>query len=296
MSLKKSLPPPNALVVFEAAARHLNFTKAGEELSVAQPAITRQIRLLEESLQVALFTRRNNAVALTDEGRAFQATVSRCLHEIADQANILRNPAGRSLTIGSTFGFANMWLAPRLPRLQRILDGMSINLLISDDYGEYDAKAVDFSIRFGDGQWDGLCADLLFYEEIVPLAAPAVAQAHDFTSLATWQGQSLLDTENLFTTLNWATWSLWFKEQGLDFPSRARTQTFNNYLLVVDAALNGDGIMLGFANLTDDLVELGKLVPLGPPLKRSPMGYYLVYPEKGFHSPLAKRILRAFAA
>lgn len=293
MTLRRSLPPANALVAFEAAARLLNFTAAGRELNVAQPAVTRQIRLLEDNLQVALFQRRNNAVFLTEEGRALYDTVSQALGSIAEHAESLRSTAGTTLTIGSTFAFANMWLAPRLPALRRALEGVSISLFISNEYGEYDRMGVDCSIRFGDGSWPGRQAELLFAEDVMPLAAPKLAAQLDGADPEAWRDILLLDMAGPGDGLSWATWDNWLASMGQRMPIACERRWYENYLYIVDAALRGEGIALGFGSLTDRYVSDGRLVPVGETLSRDPLGYYLVYSSSGFTSPKTQTVLRS---
>ena len=230
--LKNQLPPVNALVVFEAAARHLNFSRASDELRVVQPAVTRQIRNLEQDLQVSLFARNNNKLTLTAEGEQFYRLVQDSLHIIASMSAALRGSESNKLVIGSTFAFANLWLAPRLPALRKALPDTHLNLLISEQYEDFGTGATDVSIRFGDGHWPGMAAHLLFAEEVYPIAARTMA------TLEHWETVPLLDQPNDARDLNWMTWPQWQSKTGSAQFDECDRLNFDIYLYLLDAVRN----------------------------------------------------------
>ncbi|WP_350334265.1 LysR family transcriptional regulator [Coralliovum pocilloporae] len=277
--LKDTLPPANALVVFEAAARHLNFTRASRELKIAQPAVTRQIRNLEADLQIRLFHRNNNQLTLTAEGEQMQQVVSEALQRISALSEIFRNTGTEKLLIGSTFAFANLWLVPRLPALRKALDGAHLNLLISEDYEDFSTSNPDFSIRFGRGHWPGMMAHRLFAEEVYPVATAELVETHDLHSAETWQTVTLLDQPTDARHEPWMTWSEWRKRSPAPDLSTCNVTAFDNYLYVLDAACNGEGVALGMTGLTDAFEAQHGLVRIGSRSVTSQAGYYLVYPE-----------------
>lgn len=295
MSLKRTLPPANALVVFEAAARHLSFTAASAELGVAQPAVTRQIRKLEEDLRTPLFLRRNNAISLTEHGAELYASTAGALQTIAQTADRIRTGRDRTVTIGATFPFANLWLAPRLPAVRRALDGISVNLLISDNYADYEGDQVDCSIRFGDGSWPGKTAHLLIAEEVFPLATPDLAARHRLTETTEWRDVALLNMPMDARALDWATWELWESRTPDIDCSTCPRQSFDNYLFAIDSALRGEGLVLGFAGLTDRYEEEARLIRVGPAVRRRVKGYYLVHRSGSLREKQLRKIRRALA-
>jgi LysR family glycine cleavage system transcriptional activator len=132
-SLKTRLPPANALIVFESAARWLNYSTASHELAIAQPAVTRQIQKLGHNLGTPLFIRHNNKLQLTKDGEGLKSVATRGLVDIAECADRMRGTKDRITIIGSTFSFANLWLVPRLTQLRALLGQTTLNLVITDN-------------------------------------------------------------------------------------------------------------------------------------------------------------------
>jgi LysR family glycine cleavage system transcriptional activator len=170
----RRLPPLNALVAFEAAARAGGVGRAAEALRVAQPAVSRHIRNLEGWLGAELFRREANRVRLTETGAALAVEVGAALDRIETAAARAREPAPREVRLGCSTGMAYQWAMPRLPDLRRALPEIGVALVVADDYAEFDARGVDLSLRFGDGRWPGRRADLLIPESDAPVAAPAL--------------------------------------------------------------------------------------------------------------------------
>ena len=125
--LKQRLPPLEPLIAFEAAARHLSFTRAAEELHLSQAAVSQQIRSLEDSLEVKLFTRSHRAVQLTNEGREYQHTVAMMLKQLAGATTDIQNVEfADQLVIGCDQSFATQWLCPRLGELRKLLPSVTL--------------------------------------------------------------------------------------------------------------------------------------------------------------------------
>ena len=277
--LKNRLPPANALVVFECAARHLNFTRASQELRIAQPAVTRQIKKLENDLQVRLFNRQNNKLSLTSEGEKMLRVTGESLQKIASLAETFRNMPTEKLLIGSTFAFANLWLAPRLPALRRTLPGVNLNLLISENYEEFDSANTDFSIRFGHGQWSGMISHLLFAEKVYPVATKRYVAQYGLNDSTNWQDVTLLDQQSSAKLQGWLTWKEWLQKTRNTLSQNCRIVDFENYIYVLDAVRNDEGIALGMSGLTDEFEAQNDLVCVGQAVNKRRSGYYLVYPE-----------------
>ena len=154
--LKKRLPPLEPLIAFEAAARLLSFTRAGAELHLSQAAISQQIRSLESSLQVKLFSRSHRAVQLTNEGREYQHTVAAILQQLAGATMDIQNVEfNQQLVFGCDQSFATQWLAPRIAQIRELLPAVALRIIASDDYGESLGAEVQAAVLHGDGQWPG---------------------------------------------------------------------------------------------------------------------------------------------
>ena len=277
--LKSRLPPLEPLIAFEAAARLLSFTRAGEELHLTQAAISQQIRSLEQKLQLKLFTRSHRAVQLTNEGREYQHTVATILRQLAGATLDIQNvEIAQQLVIGCDQSFASHWLCPRLNELKTLLPGVSLRIISSDEDAECLASDVQLSILHGDGDWPGFNSRVLFTEEVFPVCSPEYDQRRARDDWAAWLLRSqLIDLAD--SHWNWMNWRLWLGGYGIDEPLGNRLLQINSYPLVIEAACDGHGVALGWRYLVDDMINDGRLVR---PIDRSLVtehGYYLIWRE-----------------
>jgi LysR family glycine cleavage system transcriptional activator len=275
--LKNRLPPLDPLIAFEAAARLLSFTRAGEELHLSQAAISQQIRNLEDSLQVKLFARSHRAVQLTNEGREFQHTVSAVLKQLAGATMDIQNlEVAQQLVVGCDQSFATQWLRPRLRELRERLPSVGLRIIASDDYSESLGPEVQLAVLHGDGNWPGYEAVRLFGEEVFPVCSPAYPRDGADRNWSEWLlGAQLIELTD--SHWNWMNWRLWLSGSGVDEPLAHRMLQINSYPLVIEAACDGLGVALGWGRLVDDLLDSGRLLC---PVDRSlatDSGYYLIY-------------------
>jgi len=275
--LKNRLPPLDPLIAFEAAARHLSFTRAAEELHLSQAAISQQIRSLEDSLGVRLFTRSHRAVQLTNEGRDYQHTVSAMLKQLAGATMDIRNlEIAQFLVIGCDQSFATQWLCPRLARLRAAMPEVGLRIVASDDYGESLGAEVQVAVLHGDGNWPGYSALRLFDEEVFPVCSPAYDHRGAADDWAGWLLQAdLIDLAD--SHWNWMNWRLWLSGNQIDAPLTHRRLQINSYPLVIDAACDGQGVALGWRYLVDDLLASGRLLRPVEHALLTEFGYYLIY-------------------
>ncbi len=273
---KKKLPPLEPLIAFEAAARLLSFTRAGEELHLSQAAISQQIRNLESHLQVPLFTRSHRAVQLTNEGREYQHTVAAILKQLAGATTDIQNVEfSRHLVIGCDQALAAQWLSPRFAQLRQLLPAVALRIIASDDYGESLGPEIQVAILHGDGQWPGFHAQRLYAEEVFPVCSPDYPHQQAQQDWAGWLLQAQL-IDLVDNHWNWINWRLWLGGNSIEEPLGNRNLHINSYPLVIDAACAGLGVALGWGGLVDDLIEQGRLVrPLTQSLKTE-LGYYFI--------------------
>jgi LysR family glycine cleavage system transcriptional activator len=292
---RKDLPPLEFLVAFEAAARLGSFTAAAEELALTQAAVSRQIRLLEQNLGRALFTRAHRAVHLTPEGRDFQHTVSLALSHIANAASGLRAlPDEARLTVATDQSVAALWLLPRLRRFQRDREDLTVRLISSDLEADCLAEDVDLAIVHGDGAWPGYQAELLLDEEVFAVCSPGYLERHGaIAGPADLVERRLIDLDD--DHWNWINWRVWLTEQqvgaarkaGADRLGGLRRLVINSYPLVVQAARDGLGVALGWKHLVDEALAAGELVRPLEHSVRTDLGYFLLVREGRAAAPEA---------
>lgn len=277
--LRSKLPPANSLVTFEAAARHLNFTRAAGELNVTQAAVSRQIRALERHLGVRLFLRGPRGLKLTGEGHGFQQAVTQGLEYIAFAAGHLQQAqvAGR-LTVQANNAVAFYWLRPSIARFMRANPDVDLRLVASDRHMDFEADGIDVAVRYGGGEWPGVEAMLLFAEEIFPVCSPGyLARLGRPLAPAELPGEQLLHMEQ--HAPDWINWAMWLRAQGVEPPADLeRGVTYNNFPVLLQAAIEGHGIALGTRYLLDDLINGGRLVRASEATLHSDRGYWLARP------------------
>ena len=160
--MKRTLPPLNGLRAFEAAARHMSFTDAADELSVTQAAISHQVRGLEQRLGLKLFVRRNRSLLLSEAGQAYLPAVRSAFDQLNEATEkLLQKDRGGHLTVTTTSSFAVKWLVPRLGGFQRANPEIDVRISTGTGLVDFSREDVDIGIRYGRGQWPGLTAERL---------------------------------------------------------------------------------------------------------------------------------------
>ena len=286
------LPPLELLPTFEAAARHLSFTKAAAECFVTQSAVSRQVKALEENLGVALFRRRHRAIELTEEGRRLRDTVRAALDGLRTTvANIRTTERREVLALTTTPGFASLWLIPRLASFVRDHPGIDVRIDATLNRRDLEGDGFDMAVRYAAASaTDGT---RLFAETVRPVCAPALARdrAHPLKTPADLRHHTLLQVEIPRGIEIQSEWEPWAQAVGLGSLDAAHSLTFSNYDTAIAAAVAGQGVALGRQPLIDALLKRRALVA---PLKdqvASARAYFLIV------EPRASRraAVRAFA-
>ncbi|HVJ01641.1 MAG TPA: LysR family transcriptional regulator [Sphingomonas sp.] len=228
--------PLNQLRAFEAAARHLSFTRAGLELCVSQGAVSHQVKALEERLGVPLFRRLPRGIALTDEGLALVPVVQDAFERIG--ATLDRFSEGRFkevLTLGTVGTFATGWLIERLPEFLRLHPEIDLRLLTNNNRVDLAGEGLDLAIRFGDGAWHGTHAERVLEAPLTPLCAPAIA--------AQLAEPGDLARQPLLRSYRADEWPRWFERAGTPCPA-VRGTMFDSSPAMAAAAMAGFGVAL----------------------------------------------------
>lgn len=290
-SLKRLLPSASALVVFEAAGRHENFSRAAEELSMTQAAVSYAVRTLESQLGVPLFHRSHRAVALTETGARFHADVSAGLTRIQKSAEQIR-AKGRevNVTLSASTAFASMWMLPRIPKLREDLPDIDLRIQTSVRDLELDEEGIPLGIRGGDpAAWPDYHAALLAPEVVNAVASPIYVDQHGMP--ATIEALAQLRLIHLEEPVRAACdWKEWFESADYEYRPQSRPLTINDYVLVIQAVLAGEGVALGWQHLIDRQMASGALVPVSTHVFETGMAFYVVWPRSRELSTPARKV------
>lgn len=277
--MDRSLPPLRLLAVFAAVQRLGGVRPAAAALNVSQPAVSQALRQLEDFLGAQLLDRRTRPARLTEAGRLLHAATVEGLGRIAEavaEISRLESGAARSVRIACSVGFATYWLMPRLATFYGQHPEVAVHVMTSSQGAPDFSPGVDIVARYGDGRWDDGSVTPLFAERVEPVASPALAEAlrRDAQPLA---AAPLIHVES--DDARWTAWDAYLRQSGVGrAAARGRTKDlrFTNYVQATQAALAGQGVMLGWRSITGDLVAEGRLVPvIDRPLLPAD-GYYLV--------------------
>lgn len=281
MLLSQRLPPLNALRAFEAAGRHLSFTRAANELNVTQAAISHQIKSLEDHLGLPLFRRLNRALLLTEEGQYYLPSVSRALDDLRKATEqLLQRDASGVLTVTVLPSFAARWLVPRLGRFLQAHPDIEVRIAPTLDLADFAQGDVDIAIRYGYGSYPGLYSERFMSEDIYPVCSPDLLQGlKPLTQPEDLQHHHLLHDDGIVE------WRLWLLAAGIDDIDLNRGTFFTDSSMLIQAAIAGHGVALGRSVLVEDDIAAGRLVrPFALSLPTE-YAYYIVYPEASAERP-----------
>ncbi len=280
--MPRQLPPLNALPAFDAAARHLSFTLAAEELHVTQAAISQQIKQLEQQLGVDLFERIHRGLRLTAEGRSYQQTISPMLNELRQATARLRNSEESGvLTLSVLPSFATKWLVSRLWRFQEAYPDIDVRIDASAGLANFRDDDIDLAIRHGPGNWPGVEAVFFMDEDLFPVCSPSLLES----SQNLGKPEDLLQHKLLWDTEYPSSWHDWFSASGIDDIKLRQGVGFNNAALMIQAAIEGHGIAMARRLLAEDDLRAGRLCQLFELRLPSHYDYYIVYPPRAAEQP-----------
>lgn len=286
------LPPLDLLLAFEAAARHLSFTRAAAERFVTQSAMSRQIRALEDDLGVALFQRGHRVLALTADGQRLFARCGAVLTQLRAAVAEIRAPARREvLSLTTTPGLASLWLIPRLPRFTRQHPGVDVRLDASFEKRSLPGEGFDIAIRYA--RIAGAEGERLFDESMQPVCSPALLRGGPpLREPADLRRHTLLQVSMPAQPGMPLEWASWLQAMGLDAFEPAASLFFSGYGEAVAAAVAGQGVGLGRRPLIDDLIRSGQLVVPFKDSMASPRGYFLIVEPSAQARPAVRALER----
>jgi LysR family glycine cleavage system transcriptional activator len=286
---RRRLPPLNALRAFEAAARHLNFSRAADELSVTPGAVSQQIQNLEDYVGAALFKRTPKGLLLTDAAQTALPALREAFDRLAEAASLLTAAVdGRRLTLTAPPSFAAKWLVPRLGAFEQAHPQVDVWLSAAIELVDLTAGEVDIAVRYGGGRYPGLEVKRLFSETVIPVASPAHLEEHPLNSPADLANHILLHDGSPDLDDSCPDWSMWLAARGLKGVDGMRGPRFNQSSLVIEAAVNGRGVALAKRTLAAADLEAGRLVAPLQIATAVDFAYYLVHPKAKGRLPQVK--------
>jgi LysR family glycine cleavage system transcriptional activator len=286
-AMSARLPSLNGLRAFEAAARHLSFTNAADELNVTQTAISHQIKRLEDELGIKLFIRQNRSLALTPQGRDYLPGVRAAFNDLRLATDRLKRRGNdHVLTISTLASMASKWLLPRISAFQELHPDIDVRITTSTSIVDFKSGDVDAAIRYGRGQWPGLRADWLTADHLFPVCSPALLKG----------SKPLRKPEDLarYTLLHSSggyddDWRLWLTAAGLPADiSKHAGLSFDMIFMTLQAAIDGLGVAIGRTTYVEGDLAKGRLVMPFDIRLPADAGFYLVSPEASADTPKLK--------
>ena len=273
--MRQRLPPLNALKAFEAAARHESFTRAAEELSVTQGAVSHQVKALEAELGIKLFNRERQRLVITEAGREYLTVVRDALDRIAlGTERLLQRQNTGVLTVSTSPDFAAKWLVHRLGHFAEAHPEIDLRVSATLHHVDFAREEVDLAVRHGDGNWPGLDTVRLSSEQLFAVCSPKL-----LTGRRRLTKPSDILKYPLIHMDNRTDWSKWLQAVGLEDAAVIHGPVLNRASMVMDAAINGQGIALARTTLSAwDLIN-GRLVRPFPETLRLSKTYWIICPQ-----------------
>ncbi|WPB58031.1 LysR substrate-binding domain-containing protein [Xylophilus sp. GOD-11R] len=285
--MRRKIPSTQALACFEAAARHRSYTRAAEELSMTQSAVSRQISALEQFLGLPVFRRTRHGVALTPAGLQYSRQISRSLQGLEQDTLDLMTGRGRGggISLAAVPTFATRWLIPRLPALAQLHPGITVHIETRTRSFIFEDSGFDAALFAGTPEqvahWPGTLAEHLMDENVVPVCSPRFLPDEKLPLHPTRLARLPLLQQSTRPTA----WQRWFAALGVTAPGALEGPRYELFSMTVAAAAHGMGIALVPRMLVQEEIDVGQLVLASsalPPVERA---YYLVSPANGGDTP-----------
>lgn len=270
--MSRALPPLGSLHAFEAAARHLSFKAAAEELHVTPGAISQQIKLLEDRLGVSLFVRRTRGIELTEAGRLLLGPTQQAFRLLTDAvARVREADDANILTVSVLPSFAALWLVPRLGRFRERYPDIDVRISATPKLADFERDDVDVVIRYGLGKYPDLHVEHLLADDLFPVCSPKLLEG-----TAPLKNPGDLARHTLLHDELRQEWPLWLRAVGIEGIDASRGPSFSLWELSLQAAIAGQGVALGHSTLVAEYLKSGQLIRPFQISSPSEFGYHLV--------------------
>ncbi len=280
---------------FEAAARHLSFTRAAQELSLTQSAVSREIKTLEEQLGQPLFTRVHRGLRLTDAGQGLQRAVGEALRLIDEATNRLAfSGGGETLAVTTSGALASTWLVPKLPRFIRAHPDLDVRTVAADQKLDLERERLDIAIRWAPPGSTVPGGEPLFDVQMFPVCSPTLARdpTRPLSNPSDLAHHVLLDLEIVVARGPWSDWGPWLDAMKLGDLKPGGILRFSHYDQVVQAAIDGSGVAIGrnphsARHLSDGLL----VAPFGRKAVLGRGTYFVLIPRRAAERPVVKEFV-----
>jgi LysR family glycine cleavage system transcriptional activator len=284
MSMGRRLPPLNSLKSFEAAGRLLSFTAAAKELNVTQAAISHQIKVIEDFLGIALFDRYPRRLALTDQGKILLPEVIEAFDRVSlAVAAISREQFSNVLSVRLAPSFAAKWLSPRLKYFWLQFPEIDLRLYHAHPAVDFEREEIDIAVTYGKGDWPGVVVEKLLSLDFFPVCSPSfMVNDKPLNNLDNLRYYALLHDAD------YECWGDWLRLAGITDINANRGTIIDDTNVLIQAAMDGQGIALGSTTFVLDLLESGRLVKPFDVTLVNEYAYYVVYPETHLKNPAVR--------
>ncbi len=285
----KLIASPRNLFIFEAAARLGSFTLASNELGMQQPSVSAAIKQLEGSLGVRLFDRGHRRISLTNAGLRFYADVSQALRGIESSAEAVSNMSrSEHVTLNSSSAFSHYWMMPKLHKLRELHPNIDLRLQSSEHEPDLDIENISIAVRLGDGVWPDCHVAKIADEIIFPVASPVhMHSARNLRSVPNLLHERLIHLEEPIRLR--PTWKQWFEHHKINNVQISEGMRLNDYALVLQAAITGEGFAFGWEHIVRDLIDRNLLAAREQWAWNTGRGIYLVWSQS---RPLSDNAVR----
>jgi LysR family glycine cleavage system transcriptional activator len=280
----RRLPPLNSLKSFEAAGRLLSFTDAAKELNVTQAAVSHQIKVIEDFLGIALFDRYPRRLALTEQGKTLLPEVIEAFDRVSlAVAAISREQFSNVLSVRLAPSFAAKWLSPRLKYFWLQYPEIDLRLYHTHSAVDFEREEIDIAVTYGKGDWPGVVVEKLLSLDFFPVCSPSfMSNDKPLTDLGNLRYYALLHDAD------YECWGDWLRLVGIDDIDANRGTVIDDTNVLIQAAIDGQGIALGSTTFVEDLLESGRLVKPFDVTLVNEFAYYVVYPEAHLKNPAVR--------
>ena len=286
MTLRRSLPPLNALRAFDAAARHLSLSLAAIELGVTPAAIGHQVRLLEDHIGLPVFERNGRGLALTDAGAAGLRDLREAFAHLSAAMDAIGSLGETgTLSVSVAPSFAAKWLLPRLESFEREHPEIDVHVSVSMQLADFARDRIDVAIRYGGGAYLEVFFEKLLAETVIPVCSPELLRSKVLRSPRDLLSLTLLHDDSPDNDPSCPNWDMWLRAAGVDDVEVDRGPRFNQASLVIESAILGRGVALAKSTLATADIEAGRLVRPIEAERPVDFAYYFVAPRPKLNLP-----------